>query len=426
MSQIHLDSLQSKTLEFLKICPRTPTQVSIHLKLSREHTQRAVLKPLIESGKIVIIEGTHLYQIKGFSIEKKSVDRLLAQGSKFDDCQTIKNWRGQTTRLDRENLINQWKLICLGSSRYTPTDFKINPDSWVHPEDTKKIIQVVQEHMKNEKLPNGFKVVLRQFLIFGLQYPLLEAESIRLGIPLPKGKPQYSRLECNITSYNQILDSLESNEKMFCDFGFGYGTFCRPSTQFTVKCDDLFFFDRTIEFIELPNGKLITNPEQIEGLRNKFEVQTKIQRAIDLEIFEFKTEVLYPKNIFDERVVKRLESYVTSRKHQGFKYLFWDDNKTVFTKQNYRKITQWTLRKQSKFYTKIFFAVGFKQGDFGVANRASYAKRHFGVQWWLQNTDYDYGLIADMGWDDITTLKNWYGGMTSEHRLKKIAGVFFN
>lgn len=426
MSQISIESTEKKVLEFLKVCPRTPTQIGIFLKLSREHVTRAILKPMLESEKISKVEGSHLYQVKGFSLERKNIDRILAQDSKFDDCQTIKNWRAGNTRKNRESIISQFKFICTGNSKYTSNSFKINPDSWIHPQDTENIIAEVRANLKTDLLPHGFRDLIRAFLIYGLKYQLLEAESLRLGIPLPKDKPVNARLNCSTERYDKILDSLESSERLFCIFGFSFGTFCRPSSRYIVKCSDLFFFDRKTDFIQFKDGTIETDPKKISQLRDNYQVETKIQRAVDLEMLENKTGVTYPKNLFDERVVKKLEIYTKKRISAGMVYLFWNNNDTSFTFENYDGIVRRQLQKDGKDLSKIFLKVGFAKGDFGKYDRANYAVRHFGVQWWLQATNYDYGTIAEMGWEDIETLRSWYGKMTPEHRMKTLSGVFYN
>ena len=52
-----------------------------------------------------------------------------------------------------------------------------------------------------------------------------------------------------------------------------------------------------------------------------------------------------------------------------------------------------------------------------------YALRHSGVQIWLERTNWDYALISEMGWRDITTLRLWYGRMPANVFQKKIMAL---
>ncbi|RLI28280.1 hypothetical protein DRO58_02520 [Candidatus Bathyarchaeota archaeon] len=49
-----------------------------------------------------------------------------------------------------------------------------------------------------------------------------------------------------------------------------------------------------------------------------------------------------------------------------------------------------------------------------------YALRHSGAQIWLQRTNWDYALISEMGWRDISTLRLFYGRMPAQIFQKKV------
>ena len=61
----------------------------------------------------------------------------------------------------------------------------------------------------------------------------------------------------------------------------------------------------------------------------------------------------------------------------------------------------------------------------GVTEPYAYKKpfhflRHTGAHLWLMRTDYDYGLVAELGWDNIDTLRDCYGGLPPEILQRKI------
>jgi len=423
MSEILNDKVNKKMLDFIKTCPRTPTEISNHLHLSREHTYRAFIKPLVELGKIAKVEGTDRYGIKGYSLDLRNVQRILAQDTKFDDCQTIQNWRANNNALHRETKISTLKRICLGK-RKGLKDWKINPDSWIHPKDTVDFIAFAKEKLGVDELPSGIVIALRAFIIYGLKYNLSEAEGNSLGISGDKAEPATAHLEMKSDTYESCLKQLEDEISYYVKFGFSFHTFVRPAIRYTIKIDDLKFYDRTIKYAKI-DDEIVTEPKILQLLKNEgIEIHSKTQRACTVMVFEYKTLKNYSKVIYDERIVLALEKFVDNRRTRGFKYLFWDNNNTVFNKKNYRVITLGEVEKDNEFFVELFFKNGYKNGDFGKTARGNYAIRHFGVQWWLQKTNYNYGLVSEMGWEDITTLRNWYGRMTPEFRDKGLRGVF--
>ncbi len=155
----------------------------------------------------------------------------------------------------------------------------------------------------------------------------------------------------------------------------------------------------------------------------KIKIDSYIHRACSLKVFEHKTQTSYQKYIYDESFVIALEKYWKQRKFQKKKYLFWDDNNTVFEFETYDKVVYSKVSADNKFLQKLLLKVGFTKEDFGAMFRANYAFRHFGLQMWLELTDYDYEFVSEMSHDDVATLKNWYGKRSSEHFEKQASEV---
>jgi hypothetical protein len=54
-------------------------------------------------------------------------------------------------------------------------------------------------------------------------------------------------------------------------------------------------------------------------------------------------------------------------------------------------------------------------------DRPSHALRHIGAHYWLSKTDYNFGLIAEVGgWNTIDELKKSYGQIPPEKILEVI------
>ena len=65
---------------------------------------------------------------------------------------------------------------------------------------------------------------------------------------------------------------------------------------------------------------------------------------------------------------------------------------------------RYQVKKDNLFFKEILLEIGFTSSDFGKFFRANYAFRHFGIQMWLDLTDYDYEFVSEMSHDDVGTL----------------------
>ena len=73
-------------------------------------------------------------------------------------------------------------------------------------------------------------------------------------------------------------------------------------------------------------------------------------------------------------------------------------------RENLREIYRHVGKSEDYFYTNPFHAL-----------------RHIGAHYWLEKTNYNYGMIAKMGgWHTIDELKNSYGEMSPEFVIEKI------
>ena len=429
-----LDGKLLKNSELCRLCG----------KIDRSSFQKTYIKPLVEKNLIKLVEGTQCYQKVGTVLGHNQRLEQDFDSSKYKDCETIKNWITNNTSKKKFKMIQRFISMCSGvvivkskasgksKRKYqqvpTKINFKMNPDYWVAHDSTKKLVQALKEVYKVDELDRSNRMTIRSFILYGLNLKLSEEEGIQLGLSGAKGEAYYANLHMNDEQYNTCKKILKKTEPThYLKFGFRFATFCRPSSMYPVKVSDLTFFDRTTEYLII-DGQKIRNADTIKTVKMlmpNVEIVKEVKRACTLQVLENKTATKYPKFIYDEEIVRDLEKFVNERKKAGMKYLFWDNNDTEFTPKNYDQIVNWQVSKDNKIFTKVLFEIGFQEGDFGKANRANYALRHFGVQWWLMQTDYDYGFIKTMGWKDITTLITWYGGMTEQHINKKLLEVSF-
>lgn len=444
----NFNEVKDRVLAMVKIAPRSTSDLA---KLcgfaSSKSFYRDYLTKFVELNLVEKLSGSNLWNVKGFKMSQNKLAEVLSSDVEFYNTEVIKNWRDRNTSKYREMQIECFKSICMGTLQRSPSlklsnqererilkiklDFKINPDTWQHDYDTKRVIKALKAFYETNELDNNrVRMTLRSALLYGMKVILTTAEAEALGISGKTDKATLSTLHMTKPVYNNILadTTIDNYHKML--FFFSYATFFRPSTRYVVKCEDIQFYDREVKYVQLRNGHKITRQEDVDNLNEdnpeKYPINIfKHRAAMVHKTTEFKTEQIYPKYVWHESFVNDFEKYVNSRIHQGYKYLFWNDNKTEFDKNNYDKIVKRPRSLDNKYFANLFFRNGFKTGDFGKQDDANYALRHFGVQEWLMITNYDYGKIKGLGWEDINTLIKWYGQRPAHIAQKEFAEIIF-
>ena len=251
---------------------------------------------------------------------------------------------------------------------------------------------------------------------------------------------EYCRQVGKIRLQNENFDSLLL-------FGVAFHTFVRPSVLFTLRLDQMFFYDRTIHYVISKSGKQKVFAETIDNKievldeyifdlasEKKIESFTETKRTCFLkDVLEFKTTgktssiSKWPKWIRDERIVIPLEEYCKGRIHQSKKYLFWNDSSHTFhdlNSEDFKKYDDIVKNQRydfGAFLKNLFREIGCIDEVF--FKRATYAMRHIGVQYWCEITDYKLEFIAEMGWNDIETLRTFYARRTHKSLEKTLAKV---
>lgn len=425
-------------LKLLAIRPMKPSDLAPHLGINRDNIQKYYLKPLLEQNKIKHVEGTYLYQLIDDNVTKTRLLEQLYSESEIMHTKIFENWKKNNSAKREHHLIITMSRLCLGD---TNPKFKIHPDmitrdNWE--EIVPKMVDAFLEVEKNPKRePNwNHRQSIRHLVIFGLGIKISEEKGIQLRISGEKDKAKSSDLRISKEQVEQAKMILSNYEKYdsvwFCKFGFKTWTFVRPSTLYIVETDSLEFYDRKVEFVELDGVRqydensinfakslLSLKPE----LSDTIKIDSYTHRACTLTVFENKTQTDYRKFIYDEDFVIALEKYWKQRKFERKKYLFWDDNTTQFTFDNYDRLALTRVHNDNKFFKKILKELGFKKDDFGLYFRANYGFRHFGLQMWLIATNYNYDLVSEMSHDDTATLKKWYGKQSKDHVEKMFKGI---
>jgi hypothetical protein len=406
-------------INFLKNKPMGATELGYLLGKSREHVSRWLLRKMIAKNLIEKIPNTGKYQVMGHNHTSRSIYFSLLNKHDFYQCGTIKRWMKHATKTKSGHIdIATFKRLCMGEKT---TEFRINPDTWLHPETTEECIDILLKLYGVGELSQGKRALIRHFLKYGLELNISTEEAKRLGIGGHKDSiGKYATVSFYDEQYNLAKSWMSDNHGLREQilFGVRFWTFCRPSTSYTIKLNQLNFYNRDIEYVQTStkqiilayydkDQRIVVNNNVDLLSKNSLEIKRKTQRACYIpDLFEFKTKKAYPKYLLDHELVQKLEKYVKIRKNNNFQYLFWDEN-LKFDFYNYTKIVNRTMSIDNKIFKEMFAKIKCIGSIFET--RANYALRHVGVQHWLEMTNYDFDLISEMGWEDINTLRQWYG-----------------
>lgn len=429
--------IDEKFLALLEKAPQTPSELGFKLGYTRQWAQKK-LKIFISENKVKKVEGSGKYQLanqKNTIIDIKHDE--ITKSTFYNECETVKTMYEKMTVSNPENFMTAFANICLGNKA---PEFKIHPDLWNHPETTIQCVKALKKAIGKDQLPWSMRQTLRYFINLGLGIPTTKSENKQLGLSGDKDKPKNADLSITKEQYNQIK-KITKDAKYYYNwnndyikFGVRYWLSVRISASFAIQMNNIKFFDRKQIYVELNNEKIF-NSKVIDfiknltlvmpELKNSVKIKELITRCCSIKFFEFKTGDWYTKTILDADFVNDFEKFCNKRNFQKKKYLFWDDNNTIFEQKTYKEITYQAQKTDNNHFKKLFLKIGFNRNDFGVHFQANYAIRHFSFQNWLQITDYDYAFVGSASHKDLATLKDWYGKMSETHIQEKLKEIVF-
>lgn len=424
------DEILNEVLSILAKKPHTPTELANIFHQTREHFSKFYLYPLRDNQKVIKIQGSNYFQLPKQNNTSRSIKKALFLESEIMTTESFKNWIQNNTSKDILALHTTFARLCVG---LTTPKFKIHPDNitkdnWkqVVPKMVDALLEIADYEIQNGEPHYSLRQSIRGFLQDGLGIKISKKEGINLKISGTKQKPKSSDLHITPEQIAISKKLLLQNPDVewFVKFGVKNWTFVRPSTIYLIELEHMEFLDQVVEYVEGEDGEKLTHEKVIEYAKIKGDkIYSYVRRVCHIEVHENKTDSDFHKYILDKDFVEPLEKFYNIRKSQRKKYLFWNDNKTIFTFENYRKIVRDSVTKDNNFYKNILLKVGFQKSDFGTYFRANYGFRHFGIQMWLIATDYNYELVAEMSHEDVATLKKWYGKRTQSDFQRKIKGI---
>lgn len=389
--------------------PKTTKHLQSETGFSGMHVWRYT-RELLEEG-LIEKEG-HFFKKKGLGelrVKLKKVDELTKESfSKILAIQPlIENMKRPDLRSTfAQTNYAQLRSICIG---ITVPSFKCHPKNWHHPETTIEFRNAYLKHNNANKLPRHIRIAIRAFYQLCLNHPLTEMEASQLGID--GGNDEVGKhADCKFygNEFENLIEHFVKKDdfEMAAYAAFATETFGRPERVWQALIHDFRLvkerktrtkasWDSDWSYDE----KLIAD-RKIQVELNPMLKEKLVFEDVELEVFEgklyeSKTNVTWSKEIRNPLAVSTIKSWLQTR--VGTDRIFGNDGESfnLFS----RRINK-TLKAEYR-------VVGLTHPYFYV--RPSYALRHCGAHLWLVRTGYNYDAVGSMGWEDINTLRIFYG-----------------
>lgn len=142
------------------------------------------------------------------------------------------------------------------------------------------------------------------------------------------------------------------------------------------------------------------------------------EAGVETSVWEEKTDVAYPKYLLlnyphARETAEELKEALLADPEEPYLFL---KGKTVHSMSVRNAISE-----HGESLRRAYKAAG--KTDSYFYRKPFYSLRHIGAQLWLERTDWDYALVAEMGWKDISTLRTWYGRMPASVMAQKIEAL---
>lgn len=402
--------------ELIVVSPKTPKQLQQETGFSAMHIWRYT-KQLLQEGKIE--KDGHIYKKKGLSDLQARLERvkeLTKEG--FSKIPII---RPLIENMKRPDLISNsaradyalFRSICLGR---TVQLFKCHPEDWHAHETTITFRDEYFKHKNTNRLPYHVRRTLRAFYQLSLKYPLTEMEALQLGIDGSKDEVgKYADCKFVDSEFEHLINYFlrQDNLELAAYVAFATETFGRPERVFKARVQDFrLIMEKTARTKATWDSDWSYDERLIADRRMQMELNPALKEKIviesmELEVFEgklyeSKTDVTWPKEIRNPLAVSTVKRWLSTSARRG--RLFGNEGETF--SQSAKRI--------NVGLKDGYRAVGLSHPYFYI--RPSYALRHCGAHLWLVRTGYNYDAVASMGWEDVNTLRLFYGKYDPKQR----------
>lgn len=384
--------------------PMTRAQLATALKRNPSTLWRDYLNPMVAKG--VIEKQGDYYKRKGAVervVEKEHFDDIIKK-SGFAQLPLLADYVSHMRSL-RAGIPFIAKAYKMCTGKIVPT-FKCRPEHWTR-ETTTQFLQAYREHRKTDRIDGNLRQMIRYWHDYVLHDPITDAEKSLWGVDGKKdnaGAHAYVKLTDSqihaLADYYLNKGDLET-AAWVC---FEIETFARPKMAFKAPMGAFKPVERTIKLAHVDGfDEPIYDASFIQMLQvlnmvlpaGRVRVETVHDEIFEGQIYEAKTDHTWPKFIVDPKAVKVVREWLQTRKDKatifgsGETFEQFMDRLSPILKQGYDEVNA-----TDRYFTQ----------------RPLYALRHIGAHLWLRRTAYNYAAVAEMGWEDITTLKKYYGG----------------
>jgi hypothetical protein len=391
--------------------PKTPKQLQQETGFSAMHVWRYT-KQLLQECRIE--KDGHIYKKKGladFQVRLHKVNELTRES--FSQIpiiqpliQNIK--RPDLTSGDAQSNYTQLRSICLG--KVIPS-FKCHPDDWHAHETTIAFRDEYFKYKNVSRLPAHIRRSLRAFYQLCLKYPLTKMEGLQLGIDGSIDEAgRYADCKFSGNQFEELINHfLKKDELELATYvSFATETFGRPERVFEAKTSDFVLTKERITRTKatwdedwMYDSRLVNDRRmQLElypALKERVAIETIELEIFEGKLYESKTDVTWPKEIRNPLAVSTVKKWLANYMDRSAKKIFENEGEGF---SQFSKRINAALREG-------YSAIGLTHSYFYI--RPSYALRHCGAHLWLVRTGYNYDAVASMGWEEINTLRMFYG-----------------
>ncbi len=300
----------------------------------------------------------------------------------FRSYAIVQEWEAKIRRsghLSQLNHIRTLERICQGK---IIKSFRCSPNKF----DLQKAQEFVDKYLKEynvKKLPRHLRMAIRHFLM------------VARNINIPRGYGSLYGLsgeKDNFGIYRYVRFTDEQIEEI------------REYLKNKNDLEALTFFDWGIESLARASTIAKTRMldfQQEDGIVTIAMYETKTDRSFQKFLL---LNIPHAKETWEE--IKELG--------KNREYLFFDKKPTKsMIKKFLQKLSP--RLKEAYRYANVQHEYAYK--------KPFHVLRHAGAHLWLMRSNYDYGLVAEMGWEDINTLRQVYGGMPKEILRRKISQI---
>lgn len=431
------EDLEREIVKLLQT-PMTRAQLAISLNRNASTLWRDYLAPMLEKG-LIEKEGDY-YKRKGVSrqvIEQKKLEDL-AENEFYQIPYMARFLEAVKRQPNRQTQLATFTSICYG--RVVPS-WKVNPEGWNEPETTNTFIDAYKAHFGVSELPRHIRMGLRGFLMYGLGLQLEKTAAADRGLSGKKDNAgAHGHVKLLDNEIESALELTKDDEELNTLFACWIEGFPRPERGLLIELSSFNFGQRNLEFAWVDGEKTpIVDPHAVRILKTQHiasqrQIQTfatllrsagvQVDSNVEVDSFvrfetvakkytsfrvrESKTDKLWPKFIFNEHCSAIVESWVKHRLKEGHRYMFYDGKQDV--EESQEGVILKDYDRKTGLYGKLrrlYKDLG--KGDPYFHERPAYALRHCGAHVWLRRSNYNYAIVAAMGWESVDVLMKFYG-----------------